>query len=343
MIKKQFEKRIFACLFLVLLLIPCLGMLVLGPSGAAAKEILAPAPRLLTAEGRFNAAVLNETADYLADHFALRRQMLTAWSALQSLLNSSPEEQVIRGRDGWLYFSETLEDYAGARLSDGELEQIARRLSELSREAEARGGRFLFTVAPNKNSLYPEYMPERFPRGHENSDLVRLLPLLEQYGVAYVDLFSPDIPYYRTDTHWTAEGAALAADRILSALGRGSDFSARNFRAEGLHKGDLYEMLYPALAGNEPEIVPDFAFSFVHENEPRGGEALKIRTHCKAGQGRLFCWRDSFGIALYPYLAESFETALFTRSSDFSLPEEDSDLYLLEIVERNLGDLIPDT
>ncbi|MBR1456343.1 MAG: hypothetical protein IJ594_04175, partial [Oscillospiraceae bacterium] len=163
---------ITVALFLLVCLIPSLGMLVLGESGPAANEILAAAPKLTTRSGDFNAEVLSDTAAYIADRFALRQELVTAWSRLNAgLLRSSAEEQVVLGREGWLYYSSTLDDYTGQALSDAQLRRIAQNLAAIQAYVEARGARFLFTVAPNKNSLYPQYMPARFEARHETSNV----------------------------------------------------------------------------------------------------------------------------------------------------------------------------
>ena len=336
-------KKIWSYLYifaaLLLLLTPSLGLALFGASGEAANEHLSPPPSLRTREGGINPRVLNESADYLADHFALRQELVTLWGALNATLGSSAQEQVILGREGWLYYAPTLPDYTGQALSDGELEAIARRLAELQTEAESRGAVFLFTVAPNKNSLYPAHMPAAYPSRHGEGNLERLLPWLEAYGVRYVDLFALNLPYYRTDSHWTAEGAARAADALLAALGRESAYAAAPFTEGAPRRGDLYEMLYPAREGAEPEILYGGALRFTHLNDPKDGSAITIRT--QGGEsGRLYCWRDSFGIALYPYLADAFAEVVFSRSTDYVLPEGSYDAVILEIAERNLPNLL---
>lgn len=338
---KKIGSVLYLALALLLCLTPSLGMLVLGESGAAANEQLAQAPQWRTEEGGFNRRILNDASDYLADRFALRQELVTLWAKLNaSLLRSSTEEQVVLGRDGWLYYAPTLADYTGQALAEEELEAIALRIAAIQAEAEGRGARFLFTVAPNKNSLHPEAMPAAYPNRHEEGNLVRLLPYLEQYGVNYVDLFDPAIPYYRTDSHWTAQGAAMAADRLLRAAGKESAYASGGFAAgEEPRKGDLYEMLCPAGKGTEAEVVYTGTLRFEHLNAARGGNAITIRTSGSGG-GSLYCWRDSFGIALYPYLADAFESAVFSRSTDYALPDGDYDLVILEIVERSLPTLL---
>lgn len=338
---KQLSK-IFITLFLAICLIPFVGLLLGFESGAGANEILSPPPR-------FGLNMLNEAADYVADRFALRQYLVSCWSWLnETLLHSSAEEQVILGSDGFLYFSETLDDYCGISLSDEELERIAQRLASLQQELEDEGKQFVFTVAPNKNSLYPGWMPAAFACRHEQSNAVRLLPWLKQYGVNYADLFAPlseEMLYYKTDTHWTARGAALGADTILAALGRESSYASHSFGTEGIHKGDLYEMLYPVFSGRETETVDLSGLSYRALNDTNAGNAITIRTECDSGAGSLLCWRDSFGIALYPYLADAFASATFSRAADYDLSRfagTNYDTVVLEIVERNLPRLLPE-
>ena len=341
---KQFCSKLYIALALLLCLIPSLGLLVFGESGAAAKQRLAPPPSLRDLEGNWNPSVLNDSADWLADHFALRQQLVSLWGRLNAeLLASSPEEQVIRGRGDWLYYAPTLPDYCGLSLSDEELSAAAARLAAIQAEAESRGARFLLAVAPNKNSLHPEAMPAAYPENHAAGNWERLRPLLDAEGVAYVDLFALPLPYCRTDTHWTAEGAAMAADAVLAALGRESAYAAGPFQsaAEAV-PGDLYEMLYPGRPAGETPPVYAGLLCFEHLNQPKGGNAITIRTE-GGRSGSLYCWRDSFGIALYPYLADAFAQACFSRSTSFRLPDGDFDVVILEIAERNIPSLVPET
>jgi hypothetical protein len=274
--------------------------------------------------------------------------MISIWSWInEHLLRTSAQEQVILGRGGFLYFSETLDDFTGVSLSNAELEQIAQRLRAMQDSLEAEGKRFVFTIAPNKNSLYPEYMPRAIANHHESANAARLTPYLEQFGVHYADLFAPlskELLYYQTDSHWTAEGAAVGADTILAALGRESDYAGHVFRTNGVHKGDLFEMLYPTFSGQEAELTDLTGLHYKALNEVNGGNAVTIRTESAVGAGKLLCWRDSFGIALYPYLADAFETAVFSRAADYDLSrfvDTDYDTVILEIVERNLPRLVP--
>lgn len=344
------KTNIFITLLLCLSLLSSVGMLFFHEE-AAANEILSSAPKAFSVNGAFNIDVLDETEGYISDHFALRQLYARAWAKLNAVLfHTSVEEQVVLGKDGWLFFEKTLDDYRGIGLSDEELSQIAKKLSDMQSELESQGKTFIFTIAPNKNSLYPQYMPKYIQNDAESSNAARLKAFLDAEGVRYVDLFeafrSQSEPlYYATDSHWTDRGAALAADRLLSAAGIRGDFFTEQFAAGERHLGDLYDMLYPGSKANEDSSVIAEGFSFENLNEPKGGNAITIRTEQAAAEGKLFCWRDSFGISLYPYLAESFGEAVFSRATDYDLTSADvqsSDVVILEIVERNIPRLLSD-
>ena len=134
----------------------------------------------------------------------------------------------------------------------------------------------------------------------------------------------------------------MAADKLLAALGRKSTYASGSFStAPEATPGDLFEMLYPARPAREETLVYGGELRFEHLNQANGGNAITIRT-AGEGEGSLYCWRDSFGIALYPYLADAFAQASFSRSDKFRCPEGDYNVLILEIVERSIPSLVPE-
>ena len=332
-------KLIFISIFIVLCLVPSAGMLLFGEAQPAANEMLAAKPAITTRSGEFNLSFLSDVSDYIADRFAFRQELATAWAGVNAkLFGTSVEEQVVLGRDGWLYFSDTLPDYMGQGMSDTQLRYLANDLALMQEYIESQGKQFAFTIAPNKNSIYPEHMPGYIENRHGESNAARIGAYLDTAGVNYLDLFeilgSEENLYYKTDTHWNSRGAALAADGLLELLDRGGDYSAASFATAENHRGDLYEMLYPAGRAVETAPAYDGELSYICESDPNGGNAITIKTVCDAGTDGLMCWRDSFGIALYPYLAQSFAAATFSRSADYDLTLANSaDAVIIELVE----------
>lgn len=335
--------------FLLACLIPSLGMLVLPEEPAAANQALAPPPALTTREGGVNPQVLGELTDYVEDHFALRQRLITANAALEAaLFHTSAQDSVLLGEEDWLFYKETVDDYLHTDpLTERELFGAARTLALLSEYAQSCGASLTFTVAPNKASLYPNYLPYVGIPLNGEDDIDRLIPLLEEQGVAYVDLFAPfeeryrergQVLYHAADSHWTNQGAALAHDTLMEALGGPTRWEGAVW-TESTHRGDLYEMVYPTGTRLEQEFVPAQGFAFQAVRPIRGPEDLRIQTECPGQAGSLLMFRDSFGNTLYPFMASSFGQAVFSRSMPWQmtlLDETGADTVVIELVERNL-------
>ena len=333
-------------LFLVICLALCaaltLGMLFAGPSPARANEVLTSAPALRGAEG-WNLRFLSDISDYLADRFWLRQELVTAHNRLLAALGGGEAADVIAGRDGWLYYAQTLDDYTGAAaMRDAELDAAARNLALMQEYCEARGVAFLFVPTPNKNSLYDAAMPDYGVKAAEH-DARRLLRRLDAEGVANTDLFAAfaaqsETLYFAHDSHWNAKGAALAADEINRALGRQSGYFSGDFSETVPHTGDLFEMRYPAARDGETDYVYGEALRYEREGSDTRPDSITINTHGE-GDGTLLMFRDSFGNALYPYLADSFAAARFSRATAYNLTLAEklgADCVVVELVERNL-------
>lgn len=345
--KHKFGSTLFCVLFCLVCLIPLLGMLLFGPSQAGSNEVLRRKPSLVK-QGGVNWDYFSELSAYFSDHFALRQEMVTANAAMNAaVFRESAAGSVILGRDGWLYYGDTLADYEGAApMTARQLWCAAHTLALMQEYAATQDCGFLFTVAPNKNTLYAAWMPDRYAKSTADSNLDRLTDALAEEGVAYCDLLEvlsrEAAPvYYRTDSHWTGYGSALAHDALLAALGRETDLASEAFRMTP-HLGDLYEMLYPA--GQKTEdgltIARDRTFSYV--GTVRGPDDLTIRTVSEGQSGTLLMFRDSFGNTLHADLAEDFGAACFSRAMPYDLTlleQEQADTLIVEIVERNLRDL----
>lgn len=346
--KKKIGHILFCILFCVLCLIPFLGMLLFGPSQAGSNEVLSKKPSLLEKDGGLNWDYFSELSAYFGDHFALRQEMVTANAVMTAaVFQESAADGVIMGRDGWLYYGDTLADYEGtASMTDRQLWCAAHTLSLMQEYALSQGCAFLFTVAPNKNTLYPAQMPARYEKAGTASNLDRLTAALAAEGVAYCDLTAvlsreAEPVYYRTDSHWTGYGSALAHDVLLAALGRDGNLAGEEFQLTP-HLGDLYEMLFPAGQRTEDGLSLARARTFSYVGTVRGPDDLMIRTVSEGQTGSLLMFRDSFGNTLHADLAEDFAAACFSRSMPYDLTlldQEQADILMIELVERNLFQL----
>ena len=377
MTESGWKANIAIAFFLIACMIPAVGMFLLPAPTPAANQRLSPLPRVWMPDGSFNQNILREITDYTADHIAFRQEMITARAALNAkLFHVSSEDSVILGRDDWLFYRETLDDFLHINpISERKLYGAAHTLALLAEYCETRGAEFYLTVAPNKASLYGEKLltPGKPLYGQDNLD--RLIPWLKSEGVNYIDLYSAfrnayrergEILYYHTDSHWNTRGAALAHDVLLSAMRDHYIIPEKDLFFPGAyhdgepHRGDLYQMVYPAGNYQEPDIEFDRKFEFKYISDFRSPEDQLIETESPGKSGNLLMFRDSFGNSLHQFMADSYGKARFSRAMPVRMsllddnPEGDdnlnnninhrADTVLLEIVERNLkylSDRIP--
>lgn len=347
--KQKWGYCLFIALFLLACLVPSAGMFLAGEGQTGGNEVLSQLPGLRDREGKLNQSYLTDLTDYAEDNYFLRQSFVTAWSALNHrVLNTSIAGNVVLGRNGWLYFADTLDDYTGVDpMSAREIAAAARNLSLMEEYCLSQGAQFLFAVAPNKNTVYPQFMPPLPAAARSNAGA--LFEALDGTGTAYLRLASAfdsqeEILYFTQDSHWNSKGAALAADWINTALRRDGDryFYGGSFTPAADHRSDLYDMLYPAGTWLETDWKYGGELDFSYDVPIRDATAMSIMT-TGSGQGSLLMFRDSFGNLLYPYLADSFAQALFSRAAAYRLDlvaGREADCVVIELVERNLDYLL---
>ena len=257
--KNKILSLIFVGLFLALCLALSVSTLMFGPAGAAANERLAEMPAVRTEDGSINTNYLTQLQNYFNDRFFLRQKLITLDRRMSNLLGVSGESTVIAGKDGWLFFAQTLGDYTGTGLmSNRALFSAASNVALMEEYCRVNGKEFTFIIAPNKNSLYGDYMPD-FGVTAKKSNAEVFHNLLDQLQVEYVDLFTAfaqeeEILYFAHDSHWNSRGAALGADLINRSFGVESNYFGSDFSEKAPHDGDLYAMVFPG--AQDPEMNP---------------------------------------------------------------------------------------
>jgi hypothetical protein len=166
---------------------------------------------------------------YWNDAFGLRRLLIWGNGLAHYLVGVSPTTQVLIGGKSWLFFASegVVERYRGLKiLSNEELEDWKSALEVRQQSLARTGGHYLFVVAPDKDSVYPEFFPAQFNRiGPTPFDLL-LAYLHDHSSVEILDLrpalraakTSGELLYSRTDTHWNDHGAYVAYREIAGLL-----------------------------------------------------------------------------------------------------------------------------
>ena len=350
----------FLVIGLLLCVFPLAGMSFAQTVETTEKKELAAFPSFIE-EGKWNKEYLQELGAYFEDHFAFRQSFVAIDSWVESILFQKTNiDNVIVGKDGWLFYKDTLNDYAGKeKLSDRALENIAYNVSVMQGWVEAQGKKFVFTIAPNKNSLYEEGMPYTYSYKYSDTNNRKLLEnKLQEKGVNYVDLYEQfesqqEILYLERDSHWNNKGALLAYNSILDGAGwEHEDYSNCRYQMKKDYIGDLNSMVYPGMEMPEDNYYYNYETLYQYVNKGNyedveksnvSVEDARVQTYNAQGRGTLVMYRDSFGNTLLPFMANAFQNGYFYKTSPYNvgmhMENGDPDVVIVEKVERKLDEL----
>lgn len=201
----------------------------------AEKRMLAEKPRLYSL--RALPAFIRGYEPFFDDHFGMRNLLVRLDSAIRlKILHTSPVTKLITGKEGWIFYDSekvrdgvTMSDFKGlAAYSSEQLPNIRRNLQARVRACRERGAECLIVIVPNKETLFPEYMPASVRKLGPRTRLDQVVEALGPgSGVPLLDLRpallrakenSPYPLYNRGGTHWTQYGAYIAYREILLAM-----------------------------------------------------------------------------------------------------------------------------
>jgi hypothetical protein len=169
--------------------------------------------------------------DHFNHHLAGRSALVDAHAKLKvDWLGASPNPTVLLGADGWLFLHHNAAAgylKAGDPAAAGRAAAWAAALSSRRHWLADRGIRFLAVAAPDKQSVYPEFVPG-VGRRYGPAPLDDVLAASERDPDLHVlDLRGPlrdakpsGPVYLKTDTHWNDRGAYAGYAATGRALAR---------------------------------------------------------------------------------------------------------------------------
>src|SRR5215468_6779654 len=220
---------VLVVVFLVAICLPAADALLdLDPTRLVEKRRLTPPPVSRLSQP-IEVSYTGAFESWWNDSFGFRRSLVVAYSRALLSLGVSSTPSVIVGKSGWLFFAgdEALASYRAVQpLTEAELTRWQQRMERRQAWLAERGVRFLVVIAPNKEPIYPEYMPARLNRVRETTRLDQIVShMRERSSVTIVDpraalrsAKAGGTVYFRTDTHWNDAGAWLLHREILKQL-----------------------------------------------------------------------------------------------------------------------------
>jgi alginate O-acetyltransferase complex protein AlgJ len=305
-------------------------------------------------------AYLGNFDQFFDDHFGFRNQLVhwnTQWK--HQLFDESPVERVLEGEKGWLYWTG-----AGAmgnptgqgRFQERDLVGWQKCLEARRDWLAQRKEKYLFVVAPDKQSIYPEY----FPRGRANrrnpDKLDQFLAYMRTHSTVEVVDLRPALiaakkegpTYLQTDTHWNNFGAFTACQQLVGALQKQlpglkplslQAFDRKNMVTSG---GDLAILLdqQNQMLETRPMLTPRLPLEPLRALQISQPGFIAVVTKNPQAQGKAVLFRDSFAEAWEPFLGYDFQEVIYVWKYNWNkelLEREKPEVVIDEIVERNFN------
>lgn len=346
---------VLTLVFLLAIFIPFLGSMIKTDTikSVNEKRILTPLPErpnsiktLRRYPKKFNL--------YYQDNFGFRRYLLW-YNKLKYWIGDSPSKKVIRGKDGWLFFkgdsSVDLQNSVRGirRFKKSDLKQYSDVLDGRHKWLAKRGIQYLLVIAPNKHSIYPEYLPDSMFQVNNRTLTDQFYDYISQHtDVPVLDLrqallkakTNGTLLYYKTDTHWNHFGSNIAQYEIAKRLAsfypdqiKPLVYNKTDFIIKPIAGGDLAKLLGEKLQYKEynPNPILD---PCTRRPIPLNDDYTRtFSTQCGKSNLNAIIFRDSFFEYLYQYVSLYFNRATFiSKRLEFSAMSKDIDREKPDIV-----------
>lgn len=312
---------------------------------------------------------------YFDDNFGFRYKLIH-WRSdiLANLFNISPSSKVIIGENKWLYYDGGTGEnvianyYRGLNpFTNAQLAKMAAILTHHQAWLAKQKIAYFLVIAPDKESIYPEFLPSYLTQINHVTRLDQLINYLHEHTTINVIDLRPTLIahknmaqlYYKNDTHWNLTGGFYGYQQIIERVKQKFPqiplLTANDFiKTPSTHDGDLARMIdlesvytsnetllqLRAAACNGVTPLPQYNTP----NAPSGFDAFA--TVCNNQHlPKAVIVRDSFTVALISLLQQDFRRAVFLWTYTFpyaTIKKEHPDVVIQEIVERNLTTILTD-
>ena len=267
--------------------------------------------------------------DYFNDHFGFRNTFVVMnFFIRHNILRESPSSQVILGKNGWLFYTNdrAIEDYRGITYFDDEkLKAIARSYENKREWLSKKGIKYLLVFAPNKSTIYGEFMPDSYFKIRNRSGMDEIVDyIMKDTNVNIIDLRKTLLDnkireqlYLKTSSHWNNYAGFLAYREIMKPVSKwfpdrkADSLQGFSIKREEIRGGDLAEMMGGGDYFREQEVT-------LIPKKPRKTRKVDYNPSgtyrdpfaMKQGNNdlpRVIVFRDCFFDEIIPFFSENFQ------------------------------------
>ncbi len=272
-------------------------------------------------------------SNWMQDQFILRDQWINTQRATDEILFQKVEEGgILLGKDHWMFTKLFTVDEATNKQLDKNVQAVAEFAAKYP-------GRVSFLLAPSASVIYPEMLPAGTPMVDEDSMLDRIFAEIGQTAevLDLRDTFAAnkgEYLYFKTDHHWTPNGAYLAYEQFCGLKGLTpfdcaahepvtiEDFQGTHYSSTRLWNVENDSITYYPL--NNPmtiyNVVGEAQFEAERTENLINTEKFDTRDKYAAfldgnngysviegnGTGSILVVKDSYANSFVPYLTENY-------------------------------------
>ena len=326
------------------------------------KQKLSPMPQITSVSDyeRFP----RKFEEYIDDRLPFRSGLIALSRSIDYLAFGNVEhDRVAVGKDDWLFYVYTedgnpLANYQGTDLlTEEELAAVAENCLRQRDYLAARGTEFVIFIAPNKERIDWEKMPDHYGPPAEDYRVLQVVNYLRENTdlrvvYPYEELMAakeavPEELYYKTDTHWNFIGGYVGSCALLRELGieMPSLTSGRiKISCTGEYGGDLAKSLglETLLKSRDRRYTVEGYDTHRAERLQATNDGVYQYRAEGADPRKVYVYRDSFFEGMLPFISTQFNESFlrfhsYYKSSD--LEDQQPDIFVYETVERYLKNL----
>jgi alginate O-acetyltransferase complex protein AlgJ len=304
------------------------------------------------------------TLNSISDKYLLKKSLIKGYSNFKYMIGDRVYARAVIGTDGWLFYTGdmSIQDYQKTlTVNVRNLNLIIDALGRIKEKTDQYGGTFLLVIAPDKSTVYSQYMPDEIPVIGQVSNFDRLVERIKkESNIQTLDLRavlenegnSSQI-YYKTDSHWNCLGAFYAYNEIISKLADSHPglqaYSLNDFQIISSQSSllDLPSSMGLNLKEDMMDAVPKFDVKLSTVSALDGvdiGKSLRIVVNSQKDLPDLLVYHDSFYTAcLNKFIEPTFSRTISLHYGDAGLAEqldlidkEKPDIVVFEFVERQM-------
>ena len=295
--------------------------------------------------------------------FNWHKELVRLYNSTRIMIKDSVFPGVLVGKNGWLFYTgnNAISDYQGLGLAkQKDLQQLQQSLDKINVDLQQQGITLIVVIAPNKESIYPQFMPVEIHVFRKKSRIDQFVDYMQLYGETNIIDLRPVMQdasksqqiYFKTDTHWNQYGAYLAYREIFSSLSKvypalqAYQLSDYEITLGNKSTRDLVNILgISNIEEADWNFLPKFFSDVKGINIPLGNRNVQLTFTSDQTLPSIVIFHDSFFLSLSHFFEPHFNKMVLVPYPNEEvwnlkwIDQLEPDIVIIELAERYLWEL----